>query len=267
MNTITNFNQISNSILSFNFDNANVRVIDKNNEPWFVLKDICNVLDISKYRDASSRLDDDERGSVRLDTPGGKQEITVINESGLYSLILRSQKPEAKRFKKWVTAEVLPSIRKTGSYSISLSENNVIKPNQLGGIIKGIVNKSLLPIKEQFETQIKILCKEIQFLKSSYDPTAAFVTDYKPMIAILKDMKIPQHGRRALVCRCSSKCRKYLLSVGKGNWVKPSRETGRWVYHIDGINEWLKYEGHRIISYHIDKVMGQTCLQLVPSSR
>lgn len=88
-----------------------------NNEPWFVAKDVCDILEISKYRDAVSRLDDDEVGSVLVDTLGGKQEMGAINESGLYSIIMKSRKTEAKKFKKWITHEVIPSIRKTGSYS------------------------------------------------------------------------------------------------------------------------------------------------------
>jgi prophage antirepressor-like protein len=102
----------------FNFDGHNVRTVIRGGEPWWVLKDVCDVLGISKYRDCAARLDADEREPFRVDTPGGKQEMTVINESGLYNVILRSDKPEAKRFKKWVTGEVLPQIRKTGSYSV-----------------------------------------------------------------------------------------------------------------------------------------------------
>lgn len=86
-------------------------------EPLFVAKDLCEVLGLSKYRDAVARLDDDERGMpVVMDTPGGPQELTTVNESGLYALIFQSRKPEAKLFKKWVTSEVLPSIRKYGYY-------------------------------------------------------------------------------------------------------------------------------------------------------
>lgn len=78
--------------------------------------DVCEALTVSNVSDAVGRLDDDERGVGTVDTPGGAQEQTIINESGLYSLILTSRKPAAKAFKKWVTSEVLPSIRKTGSY-------------------------------------------------------------------------------------------------------------------------------------------------------
>ena len=105
-----------NKLQTFNYNNNAVRTIEKDGEPWFVLKDVCNVLGISKYRDTAERLDADERASVRVDTLGGKQEMTCINESGLYNVILRSDKPEAKPFRKWITAEVLPAIRQTGAY-------------------------------------------------------------------------------------------------------------------------------------------------------
>lgn len=113
-----------NELKTFTYQNEKVRTIEQNNEPWFVLKDVCDILGISKYRDTASRLDEDERGSVRVDTPGGEQEMTAVNESGLYNVILRSDKPEAKPFRKWVTSEVLPSIRKHGMYAVDeLIEN------------------------------------------------------------------------------------------------------------------------------------------------
>lgn len=108
---------MSNSIMNFNFEGAEVRVkTDKNNEPWFVAKDVCDVLEIRNSRRSTSLLDNDERGVHTVNTPSGEQEMTVVNEAGLYSLIMRSRKPEAKAFKRWVTHEVLPSIRKSGGY-------------------------------------------------------------------------------------------------------------------------------------------------------
>ncbi|AKO92674.1 antirepressor [Priestia filamentosa] len=100
----------------FQYQNHQIRTVVKNDEPWFVAKDVCEVLEISKYRDAISRLDFDERESVVVDTLGGQQEMTAINESGLYCLILTSRKQQAKQFKRWVTQEVIPSIRKHGAY-------------------------------------------------------------------------------------------------------------------------------------------------------
>lgn len=100
----------------FPVTNQEVRITDRNGEPWWVAKDVCEVLDIGNSRMALSRLDDDEKGVISIDTLGGNQEVSIINEAGLYSLILTSRKPEAKEFKRWVTHEVLPTIRKTGGY-------------------------------------------------------------------------------------------------------------------------------------------------------
>ena len=100
----------------FNYRGKGVRVVFKNGEPLFVAADVCRILEIGNSRDAAARLDDDEKGVVLTDTPGGPQEMTAVNEPGLYHLILSSRKPEARAFKRWVTHEVLPSIRRTGSY-------------------------------------------------------------------------------------------------------------------------------------------------------
>ena len=102
----------------FKFDESPVRVVMKDGEPWFVAKDLCEILDHSNHRMAVSALDDDEKGVSIVDTPGGPQETLTVNESGLYSLIFTSRKPEAKRFRKWVTGAVLPEIRKSGGYQI-----------------------------------------------------------------------------------------------------------------------------------------------------
>lgn len=93
------------------------RILDKDGEPWFVLVDVCRELGLGNPTAASNGLDDDEVGFDEVDTAGCRQTVVTISESGLYSLILRSRKEGVKRFKKWVTAEVLPSIRKTGQYS------------------------------------------------------------------------------------------------------------------------------------------------------
>ena len=100
----------------FKFDESPVRAVIKDGAPWFIAKDVCDILDHSNHRKAVSALDEDEKGVTIGDTPGGPQETLTVNESGLYSLIFSSRKPEAKRFRKWVTSTVLPEIRKTGSY-------------------------------------------------------------------------------------------------------------------------------------------------------
>ncbi len=105
-----------NGLQIFTYNGNEVRTVQKDGEPWWVLKDVCEVLGISKYRDTAARLEDDEREPIRVDTLGGAQEMLCVNESGLYNVILRSDKPEAKPFRKWVTSEVLPSIRRHGAY-------------------------------------------------------------------------------------------------------------------------------------------------------
>lgn len=105
-----------NDIQVFDFEDNAVRVIDIDGETWFVAADVARVLEYRDAFNATRILDDDERGAHLMSTPSGDQEMTVINEGGLYHLVLLSKKPEAKKFRKWVTAEVLPSIRKTGAY-------------------------------------------------------------------------------------------------------------------------------------------------------
>jgi len=95
-----------------------IRVIDREGEPWFVAADVCKALELGNSRQAIARLDNDEKGVISIDTPGGPQEMSIINEPGLYTLVLGSRKPEAKAFKRWVTHEVLPAIRQNGYYAL-----------------------------------------------------------------------------------------------------------------------------------------------------
>lgn len=109
---------MSNEIQRFEFKGAALRTLtDENGEPWFVAKDVCDVLELSNVGQALARLDDDEKSSITLNdgTPGNPNKA-IVSESGLYALVLASRKPEAHEFKRWVTHEVLPQIRKTGGY-------------------------------------------------------------------------------------------------------------------------------------------------------
>ena len=127
----------------FNFHGAEVRVLMKDGEPWFVAKDISGILG---YRDAANlvrRLDEDEKDTQKTSTPSGKQEMTIINESGLYNAVLGSTKPNAREFRKWVTGEVLPSIRKTGGYLIARKDES---PEE-------IMARALLVAKETIDRQ------------------------------------------------------------------------------------------------------------------
>lgn len=102
--------------LIFPETNKRVRIVMIDGAPWWVARDVCNVLQMERPDAALRGLDEDEKGAHSVSTPGGEQRMSVINESGLYSMILRSRKAEAKAFKKWITGEVLPEIRRTGGY-------------------------------------------------------------------------------------------------------------------------------------------------------
>ena len=130
-----------NNIQIFKYENNDVRTVELNGEPWFALKDVCAVLGISNHKMTAQRLDADEVILTDLtDSMGRQQETTVINESGLYNVILRSDKPEAKPFRKWVTSEVLPSIRKNGGY---IAGQEQLTPSELMAKALLVANKTL----------------------------------------------------------------------------------------------------------------------------
>lgn len=101
---------------AYNFGDQPIRIVIIDGEPWFVAADVCQALEIQNTFQALARLDEDERGQVK-DAANSNSLLNIVNESGLYVLVMTSRKPEAKKFRKWITSEVLPSIRKTGSYT------------------------------------------------------------------------------------------------------------------------------------------------------
>ncbi len=122
-----------NALETLNFQSNRVRIVDRDGEPWFVAADVCRILDLDtsvsvngqwrkdKYGELyrSGGLDEDEKATHIVSTPGGEQEVLVISEPGFYALVDKSRKPEAKAFKRWVHHEVLPSIRRTGQYTVN----------------------------------------------------------------------------------------------------------------------------------------------------
>jgi prophage antirepressor-like protein len=110
------------TIEQYQFGDQKVRVIDRDGEPWWLASDIAAVLELGNVRSSLALLDDDEKGVHSMDTLGGPQSVTIVSESGLYRLIFRSRKPEAVTFRRWVTHEVLPAIRRTGGYNFASAE-------------------------------------------------------------------------------------------------------------------------------------------------
>ena len=106
-----------NELQIFKYQDKQIRTVERNGEPWWVLKDVCEVLEMGSPHKVAERLEEDERNQIPVtDSIGRQQETTIVNEAGLYNVILRSDKPQAKPFRRWVTNEVLPTIRKTGGY-------------------------------------------------------------------------------------------------------------------------------------------------------
>jgi len=110
----------------FNYQERQVRTIIKDGEPWFVAKDVCDILEINNQGQAVSRLGNDEKDIILNDTPSGTQQMIHVNEPGLYSLILKSRKKTAKAFQRWITHDVLPSIRRTGMYQTPKSSPDTV---------------------------------------------------------------------------------------------------------------------------------------------
>lgn len=116
-----------NDLQIFSYNGSQVRTVEKDGQPWWVLSDVCGVLELSDTRRTAERLDDGELTRIKLHSGGQNREMYVINESGLYNVILRSDKPQAKPFRKWVTSEVLPTIRKTGQYNANMKPSKALE--------------------------------------------------------------------------------------------------------------------------------------------
>ncbi len=161
-----------------NEDFGQVRVVELNGEPWFVAADVCRVLEIKNVSDAISRLDDDEKDAVGItDTIGREQQMTVISESGLYALTITSRKPYAKKFRKWLTAEVAVSIRKHGIY---LDPHAPIDPRFL---------RKMADELEERDKQIAALTTQVAELKPKADYAESILRcqDAVPVTLIAKD--------------------------------------------------------------------------------
>ena len=148
----------------FSYQEKTVRTITRNGEPWFVVKDVCDILEIQNSRDTLTRLDEDEKDVDSIYTLGGNQEMQVVSESGLYNLIIGSKKTEAKAFKRWVTHEVLPSIRKTGMY---LSNDLLQSPEFLFQVV--CKYKEEREISDQLRLENKVKDEKIEEMQPLVD--------------------------------------------------------------------------------------------------
>lgn len=198
-----------NAIVPFQFGDQPVRISDRDGQPWFVLADVCRVLGLSNVGDAAARLDDDERDDIALtDAIGREQQTAVINEPGLYRLIFRSRKEAAQRFSKWVTTDVLPAIRRTGSYGAPAAPLDLTDTATLHRLLLDHTGRTLAA-----EQRI-----------ASLEPQAAALarlTDAEGALCITDAAKAIGVGPRSLF-----------------TWL----ERNEWIYRRAGGSHWVGYQ-------------------------
>lgn len=153
-----------------------IRTVQKDGNPWFVLRDVCEVLNLGSPHKVAERLENDEKGRSLIPTPGGAQDITIINEFGLYKVIIRSDKPKAKPFTNWVTHDVLPSIRKTGTYAMPGRRAPDVSPSGLAKLIA--INRRVM--LEMGATPVEIGAMASSVMKTYNIPVPAAFSRHIP---------------------------------------------------------------------------------------
>ncbi|MEC4816391.1 MAG: BRO family protein [Scytonema sp. PMC 1069.18] len=168
------------NIVPFSFESHEVRVVIIDNEPWFIATDVAKVLEHSNTSVMLQMLDEDEKGVSNVYTLGGNQELAIISESGLYHAVIKSRKPQAKPFRKWVTSEVLPSIRKSGQYSVQQAPVQHSQPQQptlseIDTVFAGLIKLGIKP--ELIESaKLSAIAKSIPHLASVCEESKRLVS-------------------------------------------------------------------------------------------
>lgn len=204
-----------NELQIFTYEGSEVRTVTIDNTVWWVLKDVCDILGLSNPSAVADRLDDDERAKFNLGrsaTTGGGGETNIINESGLYNVILRSDKPEAKNFKRWVTHEVLPSIRKTGAYMTpDTLEAAILNPDTMIRLLTELKNEQDSRRRLEVENTRLVVDKQIMQPKAEYFDE---LVDRNTLTGIRETAKQLEIGQKAFVDFMIDK--KYLYRDKKG---------------------------------------------------
>ena len=209
----------NNALEVFSYKNQQVRTVEQDGQVWFVAKDVCDVLRIMRTNDAIHGLDDDEKGTAKIRTPGGNQNMTVISESGFYGLVLRSNKPEAKNFARWVRKEVLPQIRQHGMYLSGRALEAFQRDPQL-------FNK-MVECYEESQRKIAELEKKIED-SQSYTTLAKVVLGLPGSITFQEAANfLSQHGFKTGQNRLFKMCRdkKFLCSRKGKQFNRPTQRS------------------------------------------
>ena len=216
------------------FENAafgKIRTLTIDGEPWFVAVDVCKALQIANSRDALTRIDDDEKGVVLTDTLGGKQEVTIVNEPGLYTLVLSSRKPEARAFKRWITHEVIPAIRKYGGYMTkSLLEQVLENPNLIYEFARRMLSE---------QQKNERLRQELDRAKPKADYYDAFIhpESCTNIRATAKELKVPEKMFTAFLIR-----KRYLYRAPSGSLMPYAKAADDGLFFV---KDYIAVNGHQ----------------------
>ena len=216
------------------FENAafgKIRTLTIDGEPWFVAADVCKALELGNPSMTVDRLDADEKGISSIDTLGGKQRMAIINEPGLYSVILRSRKPEAKAFKRWITHEVIPAIRKYGGYMTkSLLEQVLENPN----LIYEFARRMLA--EQQKNERLR---QELDRAKPKADYYDAFIhpESCTNIRATAKELKVPEKMFTAFLIR-----KRYLYRAPSGSLMPYAKAADDGLFFV---KDYIAVNGHQ----------------------
>ena len=228
-----------------------VRTMLINNEPYFVGKDVASILGYKEPRSAvSKKVDEEDRGVSKIATPSGTQEMTVINESGLYSLILSSKLPTAKKFKRWVTSEILPSIRKTGGYigtDENMSDEEIMAKALM--VAQNTINKKneLLKAKEKELTDTKAdLNTKNKFINQIAVSENSLLVREVAKIASKNNISIGEK-------RLWNKLREWGIIFKNSTEPKQSAIDNGYVEVVEGSRQ----SGNKVFTYHTTRITGK----------
>lgn len=216
------------------FENAafgKIRTLTIDGEPWFVAADVCKALELGNPSMTVERLDADEKGISSIDTLGGKQRMAIINEPGLYSVILCSRKPEAKAFKRWITHEVIPAIRKYGGYMTkSLLEQVLENPNLIYEFARRM-------LEEQLKNER--LRQELDRAKPKADYYDAFIhpESCTNIRATAKELKVPEKMFTAFLIR-----KRYLYRAPSGGLMPYAKAADDGLFFV---KDYIAVNGHQ----------------------
>ncbi|MBB2158501.1 phage repressor protein/antirepressor Ant [Gluconacetobacter diazotrophicus] len=229
------------NIFQFMFeDTYRVRIIERDGEPWWVLADLSRVLGYRMAADAGRILDADEKGTHVLRTPGGPQNVLIVNESGLNSLILNSRRPDARRFRKWVTSVVIPSIRRTGAYSVQ-------QPAAPQETTAELILRAMTALQAQVaEGRETIRQREITIQRQ------CDLLDYSIPRARVHDRIAESYGSLTITDAAKA------LGVKPGVLFRWLAAHG-WTYRRNGRGPWLGYQSRvdsRHMTHKVDTVVG-----------